>query len=128
MLSVLPTAIYLKRPNFAAKLLDHNTTNSFWLRMRQMERATFAIRKLWYESFGKNIGGWVRLFRAREKIDYVARHIAVYISGNSDKETDFHMTNHFQLMHLLILIGDAGQSQLSNQGAVPLHRFALNIK
>ena len=31
-------------------------------------------------------------------------------------------------MHLLILIGDAGQSKLSNQGALPLHGFALNIK
>ena len=28
-------------------------------------------------------------------------------------------------MNLLLLIGDAGQSKLSNQGAVPLHRFAL---
>ena len=30
-------------------------------------------------------------------------------------------------MHLLILTGDAGQSKLSNQGALPPHRFASNI-
>ena len=57
---------YLKSPTaiIAAKLLDLNTNISFWLIMTQLERATIAIRKLWYESFGKNIVGWGRLFRA----------------------------------------------------------------
>ena len=36
------------------------------------------------------------------------------------------MNNHFKQMHLLLLKEDEGQSKLSNQGAVPLHRFALN--
>ena len=38
------------------------------------------------------------------------------------------MYSHFKLMHLILLIGDAGQSHLSNQGALPLHYFALTLK
>ena len=39
----------LKRPHLAAKLMDLNTTISFWLRMKKWKRARFAIGKSWYE-------------------------------------------------------------------------------
>ena len=38
------------------------------------------------------------------------------------------MNDHSKLMHLLILIGDAGQSKLSSQGALSPHHFPYHIK
>ena len=53
-----------KRPLLVAKLMDLNTTILFWLRMKILERATFAIGKFSYEAFGKNIVEWGRPIRA----------------------------------------------------------------